>query len=77
MPLRDYACTDCGHRFEHLERSSQRRKPRCPSCGSRNLAVAHSGFAVAQATSNPSPDRTPCGHCGSPAGSGSCAVPEA
>ena len=76
MPLRDYRCDDCGHRFEKLERAGRRARPRCPSCGSRSLTQAFSAFAVAAATTTPSPDVAACGHCGSPLGPGTCA-PEA
>ncbi len=74
MPLRDYTCSACGHRFEKLERSGSRVRARCPECGGMKLKKAFSAFAVAAATSNPSPIPVPCGDCGHPSGPGSCAI---
>ncbi|MBO85610.1 MAG: FmdB family transcriptional regulator [Deltaproteobacteria bacterium] len=77
MPLRDYTCVPCGHRFETLERGTSRTRARCPVCRSTNVQRKVSAFAVAAATSVPSPEPpAPCGSCGSPAGPGSCG-PEA
>jgi len=36
MPIYEYVCRDCGHRFEWLVRSGE--KPACPSCGRGKLA---------------------------------------
>lgn len=74
MPIRDYSCAACGHRFEKLERVSSPVRTRCPVCRSADLKRAFSGFAVAAATSVPSPAApAPCGACGSPQGPGTCA----
>jgi putative FmdB family regulatory protein len=35
MPVYEYACTSCGHRFEALVRGSA--TPACPSCAGENL----------------------------------------
>ena len=35
MPLYDYHCSACGHRFETLVRAG--RTPACPQCGSAAL----------------------------------------
>ncbi|MGH7751668.1 MAG: FmdB family zinc ribbon protein [Gemmatimonadales bacterium] len=35
MPIYEYACKSCRHRFETLVRG--RQVPACPSCGSRKL----------------------------------------
>jgi putative FmdB family regulatory protein len=75
MPLRDYSCAACGHRFEKLERGTSRSRVRCPACRSIDVKQQFSGFAVAAATSTPSPEApAPCGSCGHPSGPGSCAV---
>ena len=33
MPLYEYQCTACGHRFEQLMSSSSVKDPACPTCG--------------------------------------------
>jgi putative FmdB family regulatory protein len=33
MPLYDFACSDCGHRFERLQKMSDPDPTDCPSCG--------------------------------------------
>lgn len=33
MPLYDFACSDCGHRFERLQKISDPDPTDCPSCG--------------------------------------------
>lgn len=35
MPLHDFSCTVCGHRFEALQRREQ--APVCPCCGSPHV----------------------------------------
>jgi len=74
MPLRDYTCDACGHRFEKLERTGSRARARCPECGGTKLMKAFSSFAVAAATSTPSRTPAPCGDCGHPNGPGSGAI---
>ena len=34
MPLYEYACTKCGHRFERLQKFSDAPPSACPKCGS-------------------------------------------
>ena len=36
MPIYEYECRQCGHRFEYLVRSST-PAPECPSCRHKNL----------------------------------------
>lgn len=33
MPIYEYQCTACGHRFEKLMSSSSVKDPACPGCG--------------------------------------------
>lgn len=33
MPIYDFACTDCGHGFERLQKLSDPDPADCPSCG--------------------------------------------
>lgn len=46
MPLYEYECRGCGHRFEALVRSSDTEKPACPACQGRDLEQMLSLFAV-------------------------------
>ena len=36
MPMYEYACENCGKRFEHLARSMSEAAPKCPDCGGEN-----------------------------------------
>ncbi len=71
MPLFEYACRDCDHRFELLVRAST--KLECPKCASTALDKQLSVFAVS-APAGPSSHAAPapCGMCGDPRGAGSC-----
>jgi len=42
MPLFEYQCKTCGHRFEALVAGS--RTPACPRCRSEELEKQHSTF---------------------------------
>jgi putative FmdB family regulatory protein len=46
MPIYEYACQDCGTKFEKLiRRESDYDALACPSCGERHLQKEHSTFA--------------------------------
>ncbi len=69
MPIHEYTCTKCNHKFEHLQRSiTNPVKVACPSCGSEKTDRALSVFAVGaespKASSSPAPGM--CGRCGGP-----------
>ncbi len=49
MPIHEYACRACHHRFETLVRASD--TPRCPSCDGADLERLISLFAVDSAGS--------------------------
>ena len=72
MPIYEYACCVCGHRFETLVRAGT--TPQCPSCHSGDLDKQLSVFATTS-----TPERTgaplpgPCASCPNAAGPGSCA----
>ena len=86
MPLFEYACKTCDHRFEWLTRGAA--TPECPSCHGTDLEKRQSVFAAR--TSGPGlPERLggvppaagatqvplgPCGSCGDPRGPGSCSM---
>lgn len=76
MPIFEYACQKCDHRFEKIVNGSA--APACPACGGRRLERQLSVFAVAAKTTGTAPkagDFRPgaCGSCGDPRGPGSCA----
>jgi putative FmdB family regulatory protein len=33
MPLYEYQCTKCGHRFEKIQKFSDKKIKKCPQCG--------------------------------------------
>jgi putative FmdB family regulatory protein len=73
MPLYEYACRSCGHRFEFLTRAGS--VPSCPACTSAELEKQLSVFAVNK-PGGASFDAAgeACGTCGDPGGPGSCAI---
>ncbi|MHC5211257.1 MAG: FmdB family zinc ribbon protein [Planctomycetota bacterium] len=77
MPLYEYACRGCGHRFEELVRGSE--QPACPHCKGADLEKLLSTFAVSgpSATTGdgwPAAGAPPCGSCGDPRGPGACGL---
>jgi len=69
MPLYEFACDDCGRRFEELFRSAaEHRRPTCPACGTRNVHKLLSTFATAGTRAGKSGGG--CGTCTA----GSCAT---
>lgn len=71
MPLYEFQCRHCTHRFEELVRSSD-GPPSCPTCRSQDLEKLLSAFAVATGAPTPSAPMSPCGSCGDPRGPGAC-----
>src|SRR5437016_14531409 len=53
MPLFEFACRECGHRFEYLTRHGQ--TPTCPQCDATNLEKQLSVFAVSTRRSERGP----------------------
>jgi putative FmdB family regulatory protein len=51
MPLFEYACRECGHRFETLVTAS--RAPSCPKCTSPDLEKQFSTFGTQAASAAP------------------------
>jgi putative FmdB family regulatory protein len=75
MPIFEYRCKACDHRFEALVRGSE--SPSCPACDGVDLAKQHSVFAVGGPSA--SVNRMPaaagaCGTCGDPRGPGACSL---
>ena len=55
MPLFEYVCTECGHKFEKLILSSRReREIHCPTCQSKSVNKAFSIFGTNSGSANPS-----------------------
>ena len=66
MPLYDFECRDCGHRFEELvARDYQGLK--CPRCGSQQVARLMSRFSsrVSGGWTTPTSAASSGGSCGS------------
>jgi putative FmdB family regulatory protein len=73
MPIFEYICQKCQHRFEMIVRSSQ--TPTCPSCESTDLDKQWSAFGVGGATAwHASSGSNACGTCGDPRGPGACSM---
>jgi putative FmdB family regulatory protein len=74
MPLFEYTCQSCGHRFEYLVRAD--REATCPHCDSTSLSKHLSTFAVGAAGAPRSEASAggPCGACGDPRGPGACSI---
>jgi putative FmdB family regulatory protein len=74
MPLYEFECSTCGHRFEFLSRGDEAAS--CPSCQGRELSRLLSAFAV-RVGAGAAPRSTgpaPCGSCGDPRGPGACSM---
>lgn len=51
MPLYEFSCEQCGHRFEFLARTLRDRPETCPACGGAQLKKAFSTFAAKSTSS--------------------------
>ena len=66
MPLYEYRCVECGHRFESLQRVGEGAEGlSCPECGDRRLEKQLSTFAAS--TGDPA-GAGRAGGCGAGAG---------
>ena len=74
MPLFEYQCRSCDHRFELLVR--EQTVLACPECHGTALDKQLSVFAVGGSGSKSlaSAPPGPCGTCGDPRGPGSCSM---
>lgn len=79
MPIFEYVCRECDHRFEAIVLGSQ--KANCPKCESRKLEQQISRFAVSGAdndtefaSNGDNADSGACGSCGDPRGPGACGL---
>jgi putative FmdB family regulatory protein len=79
MPIFEYICARCDHRFEAIVHGST--TPHCPSCDSDDLQKQLSVFAVGSSSGSSSGNSAgasfapaPCGRCGDPRGPGACSL---
>jgi putative FmdB family regulatory protein len=73
MPMYDYTCGACGHRFEAIVSRSTMNDVRCPECGAAETTRSPlSAFAVGSGRKEAAP--VGCGRCGDPRGPGACAL---
>jgi putative FmdB family regulatory protein len=73
MPIFEYICHQCRHRFETIVRGSA--TPACPTCQGTDLEKQWSAFGVggtADWSSSTGPGA--CGTCGDPRGPGACSM---
>jgi putative FmdB family regulatory protein len=71
MPLYEFVCQSCRHRFEQLVMGDD--APSCPECRGRALEKMFSAFAVgSDGGGSESPAPGACGACGDPRGPGAC-----
>ncbi|MFN3682087.1 MAG: FmdB family zinc ribbon protein [Nitrospira sp.] len=73
MPIFEYVCRECNHRFELLVQGTTQAV--CPQCHTTKLEKQFSVFGVgatADWTAGGGPG--PCGTCGDPRGPGACAL---
>lgn len=62
MPIYEYACSACSHRFEHLARRLSEAPPPCPQCGAMKVKKQLSVFS-AFAAPDSRPASCPDGTC--------------
>jgi putative FmdB family regulatory protein len=75
MPIYEYTCQSCGHRFEHLTHGQHQAV--CPECNGQSLRKHLSTFAVGAGGASTRATREvngACGMCGDPRGPGSCSI---
>ncbi|HSU61641.1 MAG TPA: zinc ribbon domain-containing protein [Bryobacteraceae bacterium] len=68
MPIFEYACDDCGTKFEKLiRRSAESDGVACPSCGRNHLTTQYSTFAARAGKEKTTAGAAECGSgmCGS------------
>ncbi len=75
MPIFEYVCSECKHRFELLIHRSD--EAACPKCQATKLEKQISSFGVGATGGWASPGSGgggSCGSCGDPRGPGSCSM---
>ena len=72
MPIFEYICHQCQHRFETIVNGST--VPACPSCKATKLEKQFSAFGVGGSADWASAGPDACGSCGDPRGPGACSM---
>lgn len=74
MPIFEYVCQECNHRFELLVQGNV--VPACPTCKATALHKQFSAFGVGATAgwASSSGSGSACGSCGDPRGPGSCSM---
>jgi putative FmdB family regulatory protein len=74
MPIYEYVCKKCRHRFETIVHGSS--KAACPSCGTSRLEKQLSVFAVGGGSGGKAEGDLPepCRSCGDARGPGACSL---
>ena len=73
MPIFEYVCRECNHRFELLIQGSTQAS--CPKCRATELEKQFSAFGVGASEAwSPPGSGGACGSCGDPRGPGSCSM---
>jgi putative FmdB family regulatory protein len=73
MPIFEYVCQSCNHRFELLVQGAA--VPVCPSCKGTALNKQFSAFGVGATTDwSTGSSGGACGSCGDPRGPGACSM---
>lgn len=74
MPIFEYVCRECNHRFELLVQGSV--EAACPECRTTALDKQFSSFGVGATGgwASPAGGGGACGSCGDPRGPGACSM---
>ncbi len=73
MPIYEYACDDCGTKFEKLvRRTADADAIACPSCGEKHLTTQYSTFAARAGSSVGSGEALSAGCDAGMCGAGMC-----
>jgi len=48
MPIFDFECRKCGHKFDLIISNAEKDKAKCPQCGAMNLKQLLSSFSTAR-----------------------------
>lgn len=51
MPVYEYSCKKCGHRFEKLQKNVEAGPISCPNCNSTEVKKEISSFSATESTS--------------------------
>ncbi|MDD4171137.1 MAG: zinc ribbon domain-containing protein [Syntrophomonas sp.] len=48
MPIFDFKCQECGHKFDLMISNADKDKAQCPQCGTTNLQQLLSSFSTSR-----------------------------